>query len=372
MNFFNEEDELEDFDKQLNNLYKNNLNCENIKASDLKISIMSATGSINSTLNLKTLSLNLKCDDKICFIDSMFNMTRKVSNVSKKKIFYNQMTLKMRPYYMKHEKINLNLMINLKLFRNGNLQMCGLRSENDGYLCLKILLNHLNKLLKKQIVELKLLNLKYNSVLTKKIINILFEKNHYLIDYENIIEKLNNNNLYKKKLNLDYKNKLKNIIFNKTLSNLNNLLFINKYNITLINSDFYIGFKINRSNIYNFILKEQNIICDYDPCIYQGVLIKFYWNNNKQTQNGICNCSVPCNGKGSGHGNGECKKITISVFQSGNIIITGKCIRDEINYIYKFIVNLFNSNIDKIQQYSLNDNEPYKLKRRNISILIQK
>ena len=28
-------------------------------------------------------------------------------------------------------------MINLKLFRNGNLQMCGLRSENDGYLCLK-------------------------------------------------------------------------------------------------------------------------------------------------------------------------------------------------------------------------------------------
>ena len=40
-----------------------------------------------------------------------------------------------------------------------------------------------------------------------------------------------------------------------------------------------------------------------------------------------------CNGKGSGYGNGECKKITISIFR-GNIIITGKCIRDEINYIY--------------------------------------
>ena len=63
---------------------------------------MSATGSLNSIINLKTLSHYLKCDDKIYFIDSMFNMTRKVSNISNKKIFYNQMTMKMRPYYLKH------------------------------------------------------------------------------------------------------------------------------------------------------------------------------------------------------------------------------------------------------------------------------
>ena len=109
MNLFNEDDELEDFDKQLNNLYKTNCNIDNLNASDLKISIMSATGSINSILNLKMLSQNLETDDKICFIDSMFNMTRKVSNISSKKIFYNQITLKVRPYYNVNCKINLNL-----------------------------------------------------------------------------------------------------------------------------------------------------------------------------------------------------------------------------------------------------------------------
>ena len=372
MNLFNEDDELEDFDKQLNNLYKTNCNIDNLNASDLKISIMSATGSINSILNLKMLSQNLETDEKICFIDSMFNMTRKVSNVSKKKIFYNQMTLKMRPYYLKHEKINLNLMINLKLFRNGNLQMCGLRSENDGYLCLQILLKHFNKLVNKQLVELKLLRTKYSESLVKKIINILYHKNHYLIDYENIISKLKETDSYQNILYTDYKNKLNNTVLKKISSNLKNILYIKKYNITLINSDFYVGFKLNRNNIYNFILNEQHIICDYDPCIYQGVLIKFYWNNNKKKQNGVCNCTVPCNGKGTGNGNGECKKITISAFQSGNIIITGKCIRKEINYIYDYIIDLFHSNIDKIQQYTLNNDEPVKLKRRNISILIQK
>ena len=40
-------------------------------------------------------------------------------------------------------------------------------------------------------------------------------------------------------------------------------------------------------------------------------------------------------------------QITISAFQSGNIIITGKCIRKEINYIYDYIIKLFHSNVDK-------------------------
>ena len=63
---------------------------------------MSATGSY-SIINLKTLSHYLKCDDKICFIDSIFNMTRKVSNISNKK-YFNQMTMKMRPYYLTMKK----------------------------------------------------------------------------------------------------------------------------------------------------------------------------------------------------------------------------------------------------------------------------
>ena len=55
---------------------------------------------------------------------------------------------------------------------------------------------------------------------------------------------------------------------------------------------------------------------------------------------GKCYCDIYCNGKGRGNGNGDCKKITISMFQSGSIIITGARNMDQINLSYKFINNI--------------------------------
>ena len=371
MDFLDEDDEMESFDLQLSKLYEKQNNKDNIKATSLKISIMSATASFNSIINLKALSGYLKKDHNICFIDSMFNMTRKVSNISTKKIFYNQITLKIRPYYNLNSKINLNLQINMKLFRNGKLQMCGLRSENDGYMSLQILLKHINNIVDIQRHHINLLRSKYSESLVKKIVDNLFNKNVYLIDFDSYIEITKKNNVINKHIFVSKKDKLNNKIIKKVMNINDSIFYIKKYNITLINSDFYIGFKVNRNNMYDFVLNKQNIICDYDPCIYQGVLIKFYWNDNKEVQDGRCLCSIPCNGKGKGRGNGECKKITISVFQSGNIIITGKCVRHEINYIYNYIVDLFHNNYKELQQISLID-EPKKVKRRNISVLIHK
>lgn len=372
MNLFNEEEELNLFEKNLENFIQQKDDNKK-KVSDLKISIMSATASFNSILNLKTLSLFLKKTDNICHIESMFNMTRKVSNITKKKIFYNQLTIKIRPYYDKNKKININLVINLKLFRNGRIQMCGLRSENDGYLSLNILLNELNKITMIQDKNIQIFKTKLNENIIKKLVDNLYEKNMYLIDYDTYNNIKNENN---KKIMYTY-SKLKNICrdnINENLINkINNIINITKYNITLINSDFYIGFKINRTETYNYILNECGLLCDFDPCIYQGVLVKFYWNYDKEIQDGKCICSVPCSGKGIGKGNGECRKITISIFQSGNIIITGKCIRDEIKYIYNYIVDLLYKNYDNIKQFSfINEEENIKIKRRNVSILIKK
>ena len=86
MNLFNEEEELDLFEKSLQNFINKKEDVKN-KVSDLKISIMSATAAFNSIINLKTLSLYLKKTDNICHIESMFNMTRKVSNITKKKYF---------------------------------------------------------------------------------------------------------------------------------------------------------------------------------------------------------------------------------------------------------------------------------------------
>ena len=365
MDLFDECEEMDDFENNLNK-YLNNI--DSIEPTQLKISIMSATAALNSVLNLKCLSKNLKKDHNICFIDSMFNMTRKISNVSKKKIFYNQITLKIRPYYNPKLDINLNLMVNLKLFRNGKLQLCGLKNENDGLLAIKILVKKLNNIINKQFEHMKIYTQKFNNKIMEILVNKLYEKNYYMIDYTNINNILKNkkqNNFYIKNNNVNFSNNIINKLTN------NNIIDITKYNITLINSDFFIGFKLNRNSVYDYILNEIKLLCDYDPCIYQGVLIKFYWNNMKSSQDGRCTCKNGCNGKGTGNGDGQCKKITISIFQSGNIIITGKCNRYELYYIYDFIVSILKKNMNELKQMCF-INEVDKIKRRNISILIKK
>ena len=366
-NLFDIQDEMDDFEKNLNKYLDNNTIS---KATPLKISIMSATASLNSILNLKTLSKFLKKDNNICFIDNMFNMTRKISNSSKKKIFYNQITLKIRPYYNPDYDINLNLMVHLKLFRNGKLQLCGLRSENDGILAIKILTKNLNEIANKQYDDIATYKKTFNAKIVKKIVDNLHNKNYYIIDYDNYIDIIKKNNSYNTCIKLGLNNKIKNEnVIDKIVNK--NILSITRYNITLINSDFYIGFKLNRTNVYDYMLNKCGLLCDFDPCIYQGVLIKFYWNSTKNIQDGKCKCTIPCNGKGTGNSNGECRKITVSIFQSGNIIITGKCCRKELYYIYNYMVDLLHKNSDELKQISFAD-EPVKMKRRNISILIKK
>ena len=115
--------------------------------------------------------------------------------------------------------------------------------------------------------------------------------------------------------------------------------------IVLINSDFDMGYEINRDQLHRKIV-ESNIYSSYEPCIYPGVNIKFFINQNNY-EDGICNCYNICNGKGCGCGDGDCKKVTIAVFKSGKVIITGGQNRDQIERSYNFITTFINSNKDK-------------------------
>lgn len=116
---------------------------------------------------------------------------------------------------------------------------------------------------------------------------------------------------------------------------------IEYYDIVMINSDFDIGYKLNREMLYRHIL-SMGIFCTYEPCTYPGVNIKYYVNNKN---NGICNCSNRCNGKGK---DDQCKKVTVAVFKSGKIIITGAQTLDQVKEVHTFIKNLL---INKKNQF---------------------
>ena len=112
----------------------------------------------------------------------------------------------------------------------------------------------------------------------------------------------------------------------------------------LINSDFDLHYKVDREALHRSIIDE-GYYSSFEPCIYPGVNIKYYYNKFKEN-NGICDCEKMCNGKGKDN---TCKKITIAVFNSGKIIITGGNSMEHIEIAYNFIYNFIESRKDIIQ-----------------------
>ena len=114
------------------------------------------------------------------------------------------------------------------------------------------------------------------------------------------------------------------------------------YRIVLINSDFTLDKDIDR-DVLQDKLAEDNYYSTYEPCVYPGVNIKYYFNTNND--DGICKCKSICNGKGCASGDGECKRVTIAVFKEGNTIITGAKERKQLEVCKNFITDFVNNKI---------------------------
>jgi TATA-box binding protein (TBP) (component of TFIID and TFIIIB) len=203
--------------------------------------------------------------------------------VKKRTSFYNQITIIMD--YIKS--------INLKLFRNGSIHITGIIDEEQGKKAVEFLGNEIRAIYAKD----------------------------------------------------------------KTITNGDiNLLGIYAWDIVLINSDFACNFKIRREKLYEIIDSKYNLVVNYESDSYPGVKTSFYWsekdNGTKDSitglydgiKSGICKCKIgsTCKGKGRGTLDPEdcCRKITISIFQSGKIIITGARAIKQVDECYKFIICL--------------------------------
>lgn len=283
--------------------------------SNLRVSTMTAICSINMNIDLKLLFELvevIEIDDKNTEIDSnIYPYIRScqfgndnIKGISDKKIRKKRVNQKKtkRTYFQNQATliiaINRDRKVNLKIFRNGKIQMTGLKCKEEGMIACEKLLEEINKI---------------------------------------------------KKINKDI------IISDQQSDQINNNV-ISNFSIVLINSDFFGGFKVKREKLYA-ILSRNDYFVSYEPDIYPGVNSKFYWN--KMTINtpdtGKCRCSSPCDGKGTGDGNGNCKKITIATFQSGNIIITGARNNEQTMEAYNFINRIFRENYSEIVRQPTND-----------------
>ena len=61
------------------------------------------------------------------------------------------------------------------------------------------------------------------------------------------------------------------------------------------------------------------------------------WTAKNEHQPGRCACVKPCNGTGDGYGPGCCRKVTVAIFQSGCAIITGAHNYTQLEDTYGFV-----------------------------------
>ena len=134
---------------------------------------------------------------------------------------------------------------------------------------------------------------------------------------------------------------------------------VNNFKITMINSDFNTNFKIDLLKLLDILNNlEKDRFIKFNPAVYRGLMIGFFWNEKKKFQDGCCNCPIKCTGKKKKTKNKDdvfCKKITISIFKSGSVIITGGYLKEQINDAYKFINNLFREQYHNIIKLSILD-----------------
>lgn len=150
-------------------------------------------------------------------------------------------------------------------------------------------------------------------------------------------------------------------VSNKIVSddtNINSLKYQN-FKIRMINTDFKVytdaemtkGFELKRKDIHKmFISDEYNNKCSFQPGIYQGVKLEYFWNKHSKNKNGICQCPTNCYGKGNGESIGNCKKVTGALFESGSILITGGIAFEQVDETYKYICDFLRKHKDIIKK----------------------
>lgn len=191
---------------------------------------------------------------------------------------------------------------NLKIFKNGNIQLTGVKDEKN----VEAIINEI-------IIEIKR----------------IYEENPEISSDPDFKTKIGFYNFKIRMINTDFK--------------------------TYANQENTEKFLIRRKVLHKILISDDyNNKCSFEPGKYHGVKLEFFWNTTKEKQDGICSCSDYCFGKGSGVGNKNCKKITVAIFESGSVLITGGISFAQIDAAYSYITKIFKSHKDEIRKTDLN------------------
>lgn len=371
--------------------------------SELKISTMTCMAKLNTDINIFVLGKFLKLGDNIKEIKYR-NLVKKenMTSENQKASFYNQVTVKI--------KAN-NTFVNMKIFPNGQVQMTGCKSESDVLMALENIKKEIYAVSGEYDIDVNIENnlivgsdntiYSKNNIIGFKLEDGLYEINKEKVSYDSDnyfispysylkSTKKNIYNSFGEKIGLGFlrfntDRRIKNKDFyvrdkkiynskneelgeevreisgdNSILVNpgINNLVStfktttedsieISDFRIVNINSIYDCNMEFNRESLKS-ILDSKNIFSKFDPNTYPAINVKYIFN---EYLDGVCHCKETCrwvNGKRMSEEKGGCKRISLFVFQSGKIIITGGDSLEQINTAYEFMNSIILKNFEDV------------------------
>lgn len=133
---------------------------------------------------------------------------------------------------------------------------------------------------------------------------------------------------------------------------------IEDYRITMINSGFEAGFKVDQMELYRVLTDNYPYFKHFNQEVYAGLVLHYMWQEASEN-NGICGCSESCllrnTNNGDGKGDGDCRNISVCVFQSGQVIITGANQLEQLYSIYEDLNQIFRDHYPEIVSLSIAD-----------------
>jgi len=258
---------------------------------DLKISTMTVTCNFDCQFNIVNIGkfLPLTKDniysikfgndpaDMRCIDPNFGKKIKKKKKKNKvKKMFYNQATIKIITKY----KVKPT---NVKLFKNGAIQMTGCISIENALQVLRVLCNSLLE----------------NIYTTKTLGTQGGVGDITLVDFVSNREKLD-------------------------------VLQVRDFKINMINSNLNIGYKVDRAYLYQILLKR-GVECTYEPCVHACVNLRY---SLKKVKN---------------------KKLSIFIFESGAVIITGATNNDHLIEAHSFITKILCENYNVLVKRDIED-----------------
>ena len=118
-----------------------------------------------------------------------------------------------------------------------------------------------------------------------------------------------------------------------------------KSETVLINSNFSCNYFIDREKLVDILKQQYKLNTTYDPCSYPGIMSKFYYDTNKEIQDGV----EPSQELKKQHKK-RFKEVSFMIFRTGSVLIVGKCEQEELLKIYYFLKQVLHDEYINVRQ----------------------